>query len=200
MYELVQTGLAEGRRVRVLYESTSKGGTRERVWCPYHLEPYEGSWLLTAHDSIHEEVRHFRLDRVVRATLLEERYTIPADFDLEVYRGTGWGILRGMAGEPVEVVLRLDAAEGRRVRDDERHPSQREERQADGSWLVRFRVGITPELVRWVFRWGTGCEVLAPAELRAAVAEQARRIAALNGDGRSGGADVSNFVGDGGKT
>ena len=181
MYQLVQTGLAEGKAVRVEYESSSEGGTRERVWRPYHLEPYEGSWLLIAHDSIHDEVRYFKLDRVLRGTLLEERYAIPGDFDLEAYRGKGWGILRGMAGEAVEVVLRFDAAEGRRVRDDERHASQREERQADGSWLVRFRVGITPELVRWVFRWGTGCEVLAPVELREAVAEQARRIAAVNG-------------------
>jgi predicted DNA-binding transcriptional regulator YafY len=42
-------------------------------------------------------------------------------------------------------------------------------------------VGITPELVRWIFRWGTGCEVLAPPELRAQVAEMARKVAEVNG-------------------
>jgi predicted DNA-binding transcriptional regulator YafY len=87
-----------------------------------------------------------------------------------------------MASEPVQVVLRFDAAEGRRVRDDSYHASQREELQAYGSWRVYFHVGVTPELVRWIFRWGTGCEVLAPPELRAAVAAQAQRIAALHDD------------------
>jgi predicted DNA-binding transcriptional regulator YafY len=182
MVQLVQAALAEGRCLAVVYESAS--GTdvgTERVLRPYLIEPYEHSWMVTAHDSLRQEVRYFKIDRIVRARLLEERYAIPEDFDAAAYRGAGWGIVRGMAGEPVNVVLRFSAEEGRRVRDDEYHASQQEERQEDGSWLVRFHVGITPELVRWVFRWGVGCEVLAPEELRVAVAEQAWRIAAVNG-------------------
>ena len=33
--------------------------------------------------------------------------------------------------------------------------------------------------VRWIFRWGTGCVVLEPGELRAMVRAQAAAIAAL---------------------
>jgi predicted DNA-binding transcriptional regulator YafY len=43
-------------------------------------------------------------------------------------------------------------------------------------------VGVTPELARWVFRWGTGCEVLEPVELRTMVAEMARKVAEVHTD------------------
>lgn len=183
MLRTVQAALAERRPLAVVYESASRGGARsERVLRPYHLQTGGQSWILVAHDSVRGEVRDFVVDRIVHATPMDERYEIPPDFSVEAYRGQGWGLLRGMAGEPVEVVLRLTAEEGRRLRDEMHHPSQRVSVASDGTVEVRYHVGITGELVRWVFRWGTGCEVLAPDELRARVAEQARRLAANNGD------------------
>lgn len=186
---LMQRAWMERRAVRVVYESASSGTQGERVLRIYHLQPNAPSWVLIAHDSRRDAVRIFRVDRILSAEPLDERYSIPESFDLEGYWGEGWGILRDLSGPPREIVLRLTAEEARRLRDDEHHPSQQEEQQPDGSWIVTFRAGINPELVRWVFRWGTGCTVLAPAELRALVAEQARAIAAGH-DGPAGGIDV----------
>ena len=90
-----------------------------------------------------------------------------------------------MAGPACAVELRFTPEDGRRVRDEQYHPSQSEELLADGCVLVRFRVGITGELIRWVLRWAGGCTVLAPAELRARVAE-------------AGGADSGGAHGRGG--
>ena len=178
---LLQTAYNERRSVRVQYETASRAGERsQRVLQPYAIELHGQSWLVIAHDSLREEVRDFAVDRIVQAELLDERYEIPADFDPEQHRGAGWGVLRGVHAEPRHIVLRLSADEARRLRDDKHHPSQREEQQPDGNWLVSFEVGITPELVRWVFRWGTGCEVLAPEELRAMVREMAGRVADMH--------------------
>jgi predicted DNA-binding transcriptional regulator YafY len=181
MLAMVQTALATRCCLAVTYDSAS-GGARERVLQPYDLTPEEGGFLLVAHDSVHGEVRYFRIDRILEARQLAERYEIPPDFDARAYRGSGWGVLRGMARPPERIVLRFNAEEGRRVRDEQHHPSQRETKQADGSWLISFHAGITPELVRWVFRWGTGCVVLEPAALRAMVRAQAAAIAALYGE------------------
>jgi proteasome accessory factor B len=182
MLEAVQTALKDRRCLKVLYESASSGGAQsERVLRPYHVEWRGQSYMLIAHDSMRSAVRNFMVDRIVQAELLDERYEIPEDFDQLQYQGSGWGVLRGMVGEPRRIELRLTAEECRRLRDDEYHPSQREEQQPDGTWLVTFHVGITPELVRWIFKWGTGCEVLAPPELRQMVVEMARGVLALNG-------------------
>ncbi|MGH2409359.1 MAG: helix-turn-helix transcriptional regulator, partial [Chloroflexota bacterium] len=181
MAGLVLRAMAEQRCLSVDYASASRGGARvPRVPRPYALAPYEGSWMLSAHDNIHGTVRDFKVDRIHQATLLEERYTIPATFDLASYQGSGWGALRGDAGEPVEVVPRFNAEEGRRVRDERWHPSQRETPLPNGGWQLTYHVGINDELVRWIFHWGTGCRVVGPEELRAKVAAQARAIAAVN--------------------
>jgi predicted DNA-binding transcriptional regulator YafY len=199
MAGLVLRAMAEQYCLSVEYESASRGGARTmRVLRPYVLTPHEGSWMLTAHDSIRETVRDFKVDRIHRATVLDERYTIPDTFDLARYKGSGWGALRGAADEPVEVVLHFNAEEGRRVRDEQWHESQGETPLLDGGWEMTFHVGINDELVRWIFHWGTGCKVIAPPELRARVAAQARAIAAVNGEEAE--IDrVSNFAADGGK-
>ena len=182
MAELVLRAMAEQRCLLVEYESASRGGARTtRVLRPYVLTPHEGSWMLTAHDSIHDAVRDFKVDRIHRATLQDERYSIPDTFDLARYQGSGWGALRG-GGEPVEVILHFNAEEGRRVRDEQWHESQRETQLPDGGWHLTFHVGINDEFVRWIFHWGAGCTVIAPPELRARVAAQARAIAAVNSD------------------
>lgn len=196
MVGLVLRAMAEQRCLTVDYESASRGGAQStRTLRPYVIFPWEGSWMLAAHDSIRDTERSFKVDRIRRATLLDERYTIPKTFDPARYRGAGWGVLRGMAGEPVDVVLHFSAEEGRRVRDDQWHPTQRETQLADGTWHIAFHVGINDEFVRWIFHWGTGCRVMAPPELRARVAAQARAIAAVNSD--DGGTDhVSGQVTD----
>ena len=179
MLARVQGALTEGRCLRVVYESASSGGVRtERVWQPYHLWPDGVSWLVAAHDSLRDDVLTFRVDRLVTAEVTADRYTIPADFDPEQYCGGGWGVLRGICGPEQEVVVRFSAEEGRRARDEEHHPSQQTEILPDGRVEMRFQVAITSELLRWLFKWGDGCEVLAPPELRAQVAERAQNIAA----------------------
>jgi predicted DNA-binding transcriptional regulator YafY len=178
MLALVERSLLEGRALRVIYESASRGGAqRDRVLQPYHLEPYPPSWMVTAHDNLSGEIRNFRIDRIISAELTETRYKIPLDFDAVRYQGGGWGILRGMAGPEQEVVLRFTPEEGRRARDEGHHPSQSEKVLPDGGVEMRFKVGITSEMVRWVLRWAGGCTVLAPEELRQQVAEAAGRIA-----------------------
>jgi len=178
---IMQAALKERRRVRIAYETASRAGERsDRVVQPYHLALQGQSWLLTAHDSLRGTVIDFAVDRILSAELLSETYKIPPDFDPEQYRGSGWGVLRGMSGAPVHIELLVTAEEARRLRDETHHSSQREERRPDGRWLIAFDVGITPELVRWIFRWGTGCEVLAPPELRAMVAEMARKVGEIN--------------------
>ena len=107
MLMLLNRALIEGRKVNMIYETRSRGGqVSERVVHPYHIMPYVRSWQLIAHCERRGQVLMFKVDRIQEATLLDERYGIPADFDLDAYMGTAWGLMRGEAGEPEDVVLR----------------------------------------------------------------------------------------------
>lgn len=182
MLTLLNRALVEGRKVRMEYETRSRGGERnERVVRPYALYPYVRSWQLIAYCERREAVLMFKVDRIHTATLLDEHYTIPADFDIEAYLGATWGLLRGEGGEPVEVVLRFAPDTGRRVAEERWHSSQQVEMTADGRVLFRLHIAVTPEFVSWVLYYGSQVEVLEPASLRERVTEEHQRAAEVNG-------------------
>ncbi len=176
----VQQALLQGRRTRIVYATGSRGGEiNERAIEPYAVSPYEGSWMITAYDHRREEVRDFKVDRILSVTLLDETYEVPAAFDMAAYRGPAWGVLRGEAGAPVEIALLFDAEAGRWAEEEQRLAGRQFEPQPDGGVLMRVTTGVTPELVRWILRYGPNCRVLAPDSLREHVKTMAERTVAL---------------------
>jgi len=186
MLMLLNRALIEGRKVRMVYETRSRGGeVSERVVHPYHIMPYVRSWQLIAYCERRKDRLMFKVDRIREVTLLDEHYRIPDDFDLEAYLGSTWGIMRGEAGEPVNVVLRFEPEAGSWVSEEYWHPSQRVEEQADGSVLFRLHVAVTPELVNWLLYYGRRVEVLEPPELRKRVVEEHLRAVEVYGNTES---------------
>jgi len=180
MLTLLHRALAERRQVRIRYVTASRGGkVKERVVEPYHIMPYGRSWHLIAYDHLRQEVLQFKIDRVQEAELLETTYTIPADFDIDTYLGDAWGLMRGAAREPERVVLLFEPEAGRWVAEEIWHKSQISEMLPDGRVLVKFYVGITPEMVNWLLYYGNRVQVLEPEWLREQVVEEHRRAAGI---------------------
>ncbi|RPF46640.1 putative DNA-binding transcriptional regulator YafY [Thermodesulfitimonas autotrophica] len=182
MLLLLNQALIQGRKVRILYTTHSRGGAQtERVVRPYHLLPHVRSWHLIAYCEWREAVLVFKVDRIRKAVLLEECYRIPGDFDVAAYLGPVWGVMRGAASDPVDVVLRFTPEAGRRVAEESWHPSQQVAEQPDGSVLFRLHIAITPDFINWLLYYGSRVEVLAPPELREELAAEHRRAAEVNG-------------------
>jgi predicted DNA-binding transcriptional regulator YafY len=176
MLNLLNRAVIEGRKVRMVYETRSRGGeASERVVRPYHIMPYVRSWQLIGYCERRGEPLMFKVDRIREATLLDERYSIPDNFDLDTYLGTAWGLMRGEASEPVDVALRFEPEAGHWVAEEYWHPSQQVEEQPDGCVLFRLHVAVTPEFVHWLLYYGSRVEVLEPANLRERVEEEHRR-------------------------
>jgi len=181
MLTLLHRALIEQRQIRIVYAVASRGGaTGERIVEPYHMMPYGRSWYLIAFDHKQQGILQFKIDRIHEAELLETKYSIPADFDVEVYLGDTWGIMRGAAGKPEQVELLFDPEAGRWVAEETWHKSQQSEVLPDGRVRVTFHVGITPEMVSWLLYYGARVQVLTPDWLRERVAEEHRRAASAN--------------------
>jgi len=73
----------------------------------------------------------------------------------------------------------FDPVAGRWVSEEHWHKSQEVEFLPDGSVLVRFHIGITPEFVHWVLYYGSRVMVLRPEWLRKKVAEEHRKAAEM---------------------
>lgn len=180
MLRLLNLALIEGRKVRILYETASRGGERnERVVCPYHIMAYVRSWHLIARCELRDAVLLFKVDRILEAELQEERYLIPQDFSVDDYLGMSWGMIRGTKEQPVDIALRFTPEAGRWIREEHWHKSQQVEDQPDGSVLFRLHLPITPEFVNWVLYYGPRVEVLEPQCLREKVKAEHLKAAGI---------------------
>jgi len=172
MLSLLYRAFAERKQVQMLYATASHPGeAKSRIIEPYHLMPYGRSWHLIAYDHKRGDVLQFKVDRVQEAELLDKSYSIPADFDVDEYLGDNWGLMRGSAIEPQDVVLLFEPQAGRWVAEEHWHKSQHIEALSDGHIRVVFHVGITPEMVNWLLYYGEQVYVEQPEELRNEVKE-----------------------------
>jgi predicted DNA-binding transcriptional regulator YafY len=173
----LQIAVGQRRQVWIEYAAASKGGEiTERVVDPYALIPYVKSWHLVGHCHLRDDVRLFKLDRIRHLRPLDTRFAVPDDFDLAEYLRRGWGLMPGIDGPVEEVALRFSPPTASFVAEEVWHPAQRVEREPDGAVIFRVAVVVTPELRRWVFRYGSDVAVLAPAHLRAWVIAEARKM------------------------
>ena len=184
IFDLVATGWAEGRKVRIRYPSSSLNGgsqqAQERVVAPYFIEPNPGghSRYVIGHDSASGQLRTFKVERIEHAELTAETFDIPPDFDAADRLRQAWGI---SDEEAVHVCLRfVDSAAAKRVMETNWHPSQHLETQPDGSLVLTLDVGGLLEITPWLLSWGAAVEVLEPPALRDSIARIARDMLSLN--------------------
>ncbi|MFQ5679830.1 MAG: helix-turn-helix transcriptional regulator, partial [Gemmatimonadota bacterium] len=154
-------------RLRYLKPGTTEPESREVD--PYVLVHATGQWYVLGHCPERDAVRAFRLDRIVAAEVLPERFEVPGDFDPAPYL-EGGRVYR--AEEEREVVIRYSASIARWM--TERGWGLE---QSDGSVVVSHRVADPGWAVRHILRYGPEAEVLAPSEIRGLVREAVRRLA-----------------------
>lgn len=169
-------------RVAHVWHKMEDGRVFDYRFAPYFIEPYAVG--RTTHvigwRRPPDALRTLKLERIQRAELTDEPYSIPDDFDPREILADAWGIWYTDA-EPVEVVLRFHPRVASRVRETQWHRSERLEEQADGSLLWRARVAEPREMLNWIRGWGAEVEVLAPEQLREKMREEARRLAQTYG-------------------
>jgi predicted DNA-binding transcriptional regulator YafY len=162
---VVVDGFVLRRSIEVTYRDAEGRETR-RVLCPYFLEPRAESRTvyIFAHDEMSNEVRPFRIDRVLEARLLTTTFTVPDDFDIDAVVSGSWGIWQAPGQD--EVLLRFDADIVERAREALGQRAAEVTERDDGGIDVRILVASEVEMRSWVLGWGGAVEVLAPVSLR----------------------------------
>jgi proteasome accessory factor B len=182
-FSAVARGWAEGRVVEIDYEPGSAPRKAARVH-PYFLEPDAAlrSVYLIGFDEGANAMRTYKVERIRTATLTQERYEIPDDFDPDAWLANSWGIWSSEGTPTVRIRLRFDASVAHRVREAVWHRSQELSELPDGGVELAVTVAGIVEIQPWILSWGASVEVLEPIELRDAVAAAVRTAAARYGD------------------
>jgi len=182
-HQRVFTALAEGwashNCVKINYRALPAEKATERLICPYLIEPAapgHSSYVL-AHCRRANDLRIFKVERIEKAEVTSEPYTMPKDFNANRYLSGAWGIV--VNGELQTVRLKFTPEIGRLMEETIWHPSQIIEKTADNSVIMTLRVFETYELSAWILGWGGKVEVLEPKELRKEIASTAKDILAV---------------------
>lgn len=182
-FSAVARGWAEGRVVELTYDPGSGQVKGTRVH-PYFLEPDAAlrSVYLIGFDEPAGAMRTYKVERIRSATLTQDRYEIPDDFDPDAWLAHSWGIWSSESTPTARVRLRFDASVAHRVREAVWHRSQELVELPDGGVELAVTVAGIIEIQPWILSWGDGVEVLEPSELREAVASAVRTAATRYAD------------------
>jgi len=154
---------------------------------PYGMIEHRGSLYLVGHSQQHDEVRHWKVDRIEAVEVTKFPFQRPADFDLEKHLTGSLGVFHGKAN--VRVRVRFAASAARYLREKRMHASQRVTDRRDGGATVEWTLSSTVEAKSLILSFGAAAEVLEPAELRAEIAAEVATLAktyATNGQRRRG--------------
>lgn len=154
----------------ITYQSQRSTEPVEYAVDPLGLIYHKGSLYLVAFSHDHDEIRHFKVDRIDEIEVGKLPFVPPEGFVLAEHLSGSFGMFHG-DGE-VRVRVRFSASVVRYVLEGRWHASQRLTRERDGSVLAEFQLSTTEEIMRWLFSFGRHAEVLEPQELRRAMAQE----------------------------
>lgn len=158
-------------KVDLEYLKADQTTPSRRVVCPFAIVFSSGHWYLVAQCPGTEGIRVFRVDRVVKATLLDEAYQVPEDFAVDQVFADG----RAFASPVAEkVTIRFSPRIARWI-------AERDGREvdADGGYVQELPLADLDWLGRYVLQYGAEAEVVGPPAARAAVAARLASIAAM---------------------
>lgn len=173
---------AYARRPCVLrYLKLAADGESRRVVHPYLVVFSDEAWYVVGHCVESEEVRIFRMDRILSASPVEGTFDVPAGFDPGDYVDAGIDELL-FASTSRKAYVRYSPRVARRVRERASHRSVSMEDNGDGSVTVCHAVADPHWLLSHVLRYGGEAVVEAPDDLRRLVRAAAGRLAGLAGE------------------
>lgn len=169
---LLADAIRRRRRLRTTYRAFSGDETRREL-SPHGLVVHSGRWYLAAHDHLRDDLRTFRVDRMLRVRVKNETADDPPDdFDAVTYVSTS--LARVPWGWGVEIALELPLDEALR-----RVPATLAEVADEGGTTVMRMRADSLDWVATVLA-GLGCTfaIRKPVELRASVRALGERLAA----------------------
>jgi predicted DNA-binding transcriptional regulator YafY len=164
-----------GRILDIEYHGREKGLATSRRVHPQRLLHYRDNWYLIAWCEQAQDLRTFSLDRIRPLDTPTAPAKMLPDSDIDRVVGATFGIFTGEASG--WAILRFTPHAARWVSDETWHPDQ-VGRWVDGVYELQVPYSDDRELLMDILKYGPDVEVIAPAELRALVAQRVRETQA----------------------
>lgn len=162
-FELLRSAVIRRRNVKLRYAGSYED-IHERTVQPYKLVYKAKAWYLQAFCTEKQDWRIFKLNRILDLEVLEEGFS----------QLNPPGPIETFEGEYPKVTLRFPKEMSYRVYDE--FDKTQIQRQENGDLIVSANMPEDPWLIGFLLSFGTRVDILSPAHLKEAVAEQAKLI------------------------
>ena len=156
---------AQNHRVlTITYQKADAAEPKQYLIHPYAIFYHSGSMYLVALSVEANDIRHFKIDRMLTATETGRSFQMPENWNLQDYRHKSFGAF-SPTGETHVVRIRFTDRAAKHVRESKWHHSQKTTDHADGSLTLQITVENLEEIQAWVLSFGPWAKVLAPQVL-----------------------------------
>lgn len=169
----LQQAVVEQRKLAIDYEPPDKPGFSDRLH-PYHIAFINRGWYIIGHSEREQAVRTFKIERIARCQLEDDRFVMDRPFSLSEFFGNAWQMIRG--SQTYCVKLKFTPKVATNVEEVMWHRTQRTTRGEDDSLIFEVDVEGLDEMSWWILGYADQVEVLDPPELRAMIGQCAGRI------------------------
>lgn len=186
----IMEAMTDNHEISIGYRKYTSSEESRYTLRPYAVKEVAKRWYLVAYCIERETMRVYGLDRITSMETTDRTFTMPRGFDVDEKFATSYGIYLP-EGKARTIIFRTTPKEALYLRDLPIHGSQKElnarEVRSLGleaeEGMVHFSIFVCPntDLVMEFCRRGRRVEVLAPAEVRGAVAKELRLAAAQYG-------------------
>ncbi len=166
-FQAVGSALLRRKRLVIRYHARGTNEVTEREVSPQRLNHYRDNWYLDAWCHLRDDIRAFAVDAIENAEILDKRAKDVADKRLDAVLGSGYGVFSG--DQIAWALLRFTSERARWVASERWHRDQEGRFLDDGRYELRLPYADDRELIMDIMKYGSHCEVIEPASLRARV-------------------------------
>ena len=176
IFRRLADAVLQRKQLTIRYWTASREAESQRTIDPWHLASVNGEWYLIAYCHTRKDRRMFAPNRIRDLQDTGGTYEIPDNFSIADFFDGTFRVINDSTQPLQTVQVRFLPSAAKYIREKIWHPSQVAHPQPDGSYLVELSLRSLIEVKRWILSWGAECEVLAPAELRADIRNEALKI------------------------
>ena len=175
--------MTDNHVIEIKYKKYTSTTAEDLTLYPYAVKENAKRWYLIAYCAERDGLRVYGLDRVQSLKITDGTFKMPKDFDVEEVFATSFGIYLP-DGKGRKVTFRTSVKEAMYLRDLPIHSSQIEEH--DDGKDVTFSIFVCTndrkgqfynDLLMEFCKYGRRIEVLSPADVRSAVADELKKAA-----------------------
>lgn len=159
----VNQAATECRRIEMIYLPLRSKKQTHRKIDPYKIWIFEGTIYIIGFCHLRNEVRTFVVDRIKLLRLLDEKFELSGDFDINEYTKHCFKV---MQDELYTVKVRVTPVWARYIGEKIWHESQKSCKLSDGSLELTFHVAGLDEIKQWIMGFGSEGYVVEPERLK----------------------------------